>query len=82
MLEAAQTLNKHREPIFQACEVKVAQLCLTLCDPMDTNSSGQNTGVGSHLLQGIFTTQESHRGLLYCRQILYQLSYQGSPFFF
>ena len=24
-------------------------------------------------------TQESNRGLLHCRQILYQLSYQGSP---
>ena len=65
--------------------VKVAQSCLTLCDPMDYtyspwNSLGQNTGVGSHsLLQGIFPTQESNWGLLHCRQILYQLSYQGSP---
>ena len=43
------------------------------------NSSGQNTGVGSlSLLQGIFPTQESNQGLLHCRQILYQLSYQGS----
>ena len=31
------------------------------------------------LLQGISPTQESNRGLLHCRQILYQLSYQGSP---
>ena len=31
------------------------------------------------LLQGIFPTQESNQGLLHCRQILYQLSYQGSP---
>ena len=30
------------------------------------------------LLQGIFLTQESNRGLLHCRQILYQLTYQGS----
>ena len=44
------------------------------------NSPGQNTGVGSpSLLQGIFPTQESNQGLLHCRQILYQLSYQGSP---
>ena len=43
------------------------------------NSPGQNTGVGSlSLLQGTFPTQESNPGLLYCRQILYQLSYQGS----
>ena len=44
------------------------------------NSPGQNTGVGSFsLLQGIFPTQELNQGLLHCRQILYQLSYQGSP---
>ena len=41
---------------------------------------GKNTGVGSlSLLQGIFLTQESNQGLLHCRQILLQLSYQGSP---
>ena len=39
-----------------------------------------NTGVGSlPLLQRIFPTQESTQGLSDCRQILYQLSYQGSP---
>ena len=44
------------------------------------NSPGQNTGVGSlPLLQGIFPTQGSNPGLLRCRQILYQLSHQGSP---
>ena len=31
------------------------------------------------LLQGIFPTQESNWGLLHCRQILYQLSYEGNP---
>ena len=37
----------------------------------------KNTGLGSvSLLQGIFLTQESNQGLLHCRQILYQLSYQ------
>ena len=30
------------------------------------------------LLQGISPTQESNQGLLHCRQILYQLSYEGS----
>ena len=109
-------------------KVKVAQLCPTLCDPMDYslpdsfypwNFSRQeywsglpcrppgdlpnpriksrspslqtdsllseppgkpkNTGVGSlSLLQGIFLTQESNQGLLQCRWIFYQLSYQGS----
>ena len=44
------------------------------------NSPSQDTGVGSHfLLQGIFPTQGSNPGLLHCRQILYQLSHQGSP---
>ena len=44
------------------------------------NPPGQNTGVGSlSLLQQIFLTQESNLGLLHCRQILYQLSFQGSP---
>ena len=43
------------------------------------DSPGQNTGVGSHsLLQGIFLTHGWNPGLLYCRQILYQQSHQGS----
>ena len=45
------------------------------------NSPGQNTGVGSlSLLQGIFPTQGWNPGLLLCKQILYQLSHQGSPY--
>ena len=48
--------------------------------PSPWNSPGQDTGVGSlSLLQGIFPTQESNQGLLHCRRILYQLSYQDSP---
>ena len=43
--------------------VKVAQSCLTLCDPVEYspwNSLGQNTGVGSlSFFKGIFPTQES-----------------------
>ena len=40
----------------------------------------KNTGVGSlSLLQQIFLTQELNQDVLHCRQILYQLSYQGSP---
>ena len=63
----------------------VAQSCPTLSDPMDCslclwNSPGKNTGVGSHyLLQGIFLTQRSNPGLSHCRQILYHLSHEGSP---
>ena len=103
--------------------MKVAQSCLTLCDPMDYTVHGilqarilkwvaipfskgssqprnwtqvpciaggfftswatreaKNTRVGSlSLLQWNFLTQESNWGLLHYRQILYQLSYQGSP---
>ena len=48
--------------------------------PSEPPGKPKNTGVGSlSLLQGIFLTQELNRGLLHCRQILYQLSYQGSP---
>ena len=46
------------------------------------DSPGENTGVGCHsLLQGIFPTQGSNPGLLYCRQILYQLNHNVSPRF-
>ena len=39
-----------------------------------------NTEWGSHfLLQAIFLTQELTPDLLHCRQILYQLRYEGSP---
>ena len=66
----------------------LAQSCLTLCNLMDCSlpgssvygdSPGKNTGVGCRaLLQGIFPTQGSNPDLLHCRQILYQLRYQGS----
>ena len=67
----------------------VAQLCLTLCNPVDCSppgssvprdSPGKDTGVGCHaLLQGIFPTQGSNPGPRHCRKILYCLSHQGSP---
>ena len=44
------------------------------------NSPDQNTRVGSHsLLQRILPNQGSNPGLLHCRQILYQMTHQGSP---
>ena len=47
--------------------------------PSEPPGAPKNTGVGSlPLLQGIVETQESNRGLLHFRQILYQLTYQGS----
>ena len=37
---------------------------------------------GHFLLQGIFPTQGSNLGLLCCKQIIYCLRYQGSPYMF
>ena len=55
--------------------LKVAQSCLTFCDPMDCSPPGssvhgifqpRNTGVGCHfLLQGIFPSQGSNPHLLH-----------------
>ena len=45
--------------------------------PAEPPGKPKNTGVGSlSLLQWIFLTQESNWGLLHCRRILYQLSYE------
>ena len=44
------------------------------------NFPGKSTGVGCRfLLQRIFPSQGSNPGLLHCRQMLYRLSYEGSP---
>ena len=75
--------------VYSAVLSLVAQLCPTLCDPMDCSplgssvhgdSPGKNTETGCHaLFQGIFPTQGSNSGLPHCRQILYHLTHQGSP---
>ena len=63
-LEKKKNLNLKKNKNNQ---VKVTQLCPTLCDPMDYTVHGQNTGVGSlSLLQGIFLTQGSNPGLPHC----------------
>ena len=50
--------------------------------PAEPQGKPKNIGMGTiSLLQQIFLTQESTRGLLHCRWILHQLSYQGSPVF-
>ena len=60
---------EHRSPTMQADSL--------LSEPL---GKLKNTGMGSlSLLQGIFPAQESNQDLLHCRQILYQLSYQGIP---
>ena len=48
--------------------------------PAEPQGKPKNTGMGRlSLCQWIFLTQELNRGLLHCRRILYQLSYEGSP---
>ena len=48
--------------------------------PAEPQGKLKNTGAGIlSLFQGIFLTEELNQGLLHCRQILYHLSYQGSP---
>ena len=47
--------------------------------PAEPQGKPKNTGVGNlSLLQQIFLIQELNWGLIHCRRILYQLSYQGS----
>ena len=60
---------KHRIPALQDDSL-----------PAEAPQKPKNTEEGSlSFLQGIFLTQELNQGLLHCRWILYQLSYQGSP---
>ena len=61
--------SQPRSPTWQAASL-----------PDEPQEKPKNTGVGSlSFFQWIFPTQESNWGLLHCKQILYQLSYQGSP---
>ena len=121
-----------KKSYIRYCVCLVAQLCLTLYDPMECSppgssvpgdSPGKHTGVGCHallqenllsprikprclsllagslpsepqgkpkitgmsslsLLQGIFPSQELNQGLLHCRRILYQLSYEEALIYF
>ena len=70
--------------IFPYPGIKPRSLALQVDSlPSQSSAKPKNTGVGSlSLPQGKFPTQELNRGLLHCRQILYQLSYPGSLFFF
>ena len=61
-----------------------SNLCLLVLQadslPAEPQVKPKNTGLGSlSLLQQISPTRELNWGLLHCRQILYQLSYQESP---
>ena len=83
LLESDSLPLSHQGRPNLSVKAKVAQLCPTLCNPMDYtvwNSPAQHVGAGSlSLLQGIFSTQELNQGLPPCRQILYQLSHKPSP---
>ena len=63
----------------------VAKSCLTLVTPWTVAlqaplSKGFSRQVGCHfLLWEIFWTQELNLGLLHCRWILDQLTYEGNP---
>ena len=65
-------------------KVKVAQLCPTLCDPMNNTVHGILQArilewVSCSLLQGLFPIQGLNLGLPHCRWILYQLGHEGNP---
>ena len=72
----------------ESVKVLVAQLCLTLCNPMDCSLPGSSVhGIfQARILEwaaipfsrGIFLIQGSNPGLLRWSQILYHLSHQGS----
>ena len=74
---------------FVAAAAKSLQLCPTLCNPMNGSLPGSSHGIlQAGILEriailfsrGIFSTQGLNLGLLHCRQILYCLSHQGSPY--
>ena len=66
-------------------KMKVAQSCLTLCDPTEYTVHGiLQAGILEwvdrlSLLQGTIPTQGSSPGLPHCRWTLYRLSHKGSP---
>ena len=80
------------QPWKDACSLeenfKVAQSCLTLCNPMGCSLSDSSVHeilqarilewVAVPFSRGIFSTQGSNPGLPHCRRILYHLSHQGS----
>ena len=71
-------------------KVLVVPLCPTLCHPINCSPLGSFVyeilqarileWVAHSFLQEILLTWGLNPGLLYCRQILYSLSHQGSPF--
>ena len=74
---------------FQHSQVLVAELCLTLCNPMDCRPPGSSLHgilqvripewVAIPFSRGSFPIQGLNPGLLHCKQILYHPSHQGNP---
>ena len=70
-------------------KVDIAQLCSTLCDPMDCSlpDSSVHGILQARILEwvailfskGLSLTQGSNLGFLHYRLALYHLSHQGSP---
>ena len=67
-------------------KVLIAQLCLVLCDPMDCSPPGCSVHgiLPARILEWVAMSfsrgsSQSRDCLLHCRQILYCLSYPGSP---
>ena len=59
-------------------QTEVSRIAGRLYTSWATKGSPSTLKWEAYLLQRIFPTQGSNRSLLHCRQILYQLSYQGS----
>ena len=65
-------------------KVKISQLCLTLCDHMDYIGKEFQARTLEWAAVPFFRVSSQSRnwtrGLLHCRCVVYQLSYQGSPY--
>ena len=82
------TENISKKQLFQGkVKVKVAQLCPTLCNPMDCSLPGSSVHgiLQARILVSVAIPfcrgspkQGLNRGLQHCRWILYQLSHQES----
>ena len=79
--------NQKKAKVVTLMSDKESESCTITSDSLQLhglyspwNSPGRNTRATSlSLLQGIYPNQGSNPGLQHCRQILYQLSCNGSP---
>ena len=77
-------LNSYFYKVIRLGGGLVTKSCLTLETPWTVACHGIFQArilewIAISFSRGIFPTQESNLGLLHCRQILYWLSYKGSP---